>query len=673
MHCPQLFASWFKLQTSIVETFCASERRLLVLRMPKRDKASDGAKAAVADGAKPKSAAVAAPRPEKKTQYGAPLEPGVLAEIPEWFERYPMQQDDGRPLAEESHVEQMIAYIGATATEAVTWKKIKKLVPLVWDQSTSQDIRSDIVKLCMEKHLALCHDTEAPIGWLFGHAIRTLYTVHNYTVLMHRANKQGGQAAAVAAGPSGSGGPEKELLLGAPSSPTSPIERKAIDPKAYEELKTKLKLKQEEKRAEKKKGSAGGAPAAVAAGPKEPGRKRKQKTPSPPAPPPSRRARTERTRRADSCGRRGRSCGRQDGREAEGGRERPTTVVLKEATKRKQTSRPKNPSPETSQEGSADWGGSDDARRSRGTPAKEDEERSEEEEEDSDRSLPSAPSPPSIPSAPPGVPPPPPPAAKLESRSRGTLKRERSPADTSGPPLPSNFIAAAYVLLPGVPRADIEHMLANSPAHVSLVLQLGRDDEISGMLAQLRSGRNTHRAGWEDFMDKKFALEMPSDSMHVLLHRGHCVPDTGGSQLLTVECMSNAHEGQRIVFACHRIRFLTVNDSRSRGSHQDDPPAVAVGFIMAPPDEEILDKEIVDAIGRCVINYDMKLLLGTLPCDKDKAITNMLGRMDCKGFCYQSFLVDTGALHLPVYGAAFGWYKALCSEFALVDMSELIA
>ena len=105
MHCPQLFASWFKLQTSIVETFCASERNLLVLRMPPpRDKASDGAKdaiveaaavsksAAVADGAKakgaavaaaakPKSAAVAAPEPERKTKIGEPLEPGVLAKI----------------------------------------------------------------------------------------------------------------------------------------------------------------------------------------------------------------------------------------------------------------------------------------------------------------------------------------------------------------------------------------------------------------------------------------------------------------------------------------------------------------------------------------------------------------------------------------------------------------
>ena len=174
-------------------------------------------------------------------------------------------------------------------------------------------------------------------------------------------------------------------------------------------------------------------------------------------------------------------------------------------------------------------------------------------------------------------------------------------------------------------------------------------------------------------MDKKFALEMPSDSMHVLLHRGHCVVDTGETQRLAVECMSTKHDGQRIVFACHLIRFLRVQDSRSRGSHQDDPPAVAVGFIMAPPDEEILDKEIVDAIRRCVIEHDMKLLLGTLPCDKDKAIANMLGRMDCKQVFYQSFLVDTDALHLPVYGAAFGSYKALCSEFALVDMSELIA
>ena len=228
-------------------------------------------------------------------------------------------------------------------------------------------------------------------------------------------------------------------------------------------------------------------------------------------------------------------------------------------------------------------------------------------------------------------------------------------------------MAAAYVLLPGVPKAPVEEMLANSPAHVSLVLQLGRDDEISGMLAQLRSGRNTYRAGWEDFMDKKFALEMPSDSMHVLLHRGHCAPDMGDTLLHTAECMSNAHPGQRIVFACHLIRFERVSDSRSRGSHQDDPPAVAVGFIMAPPDEEILDEEIVDAIGRCVSNYDMKLHLGTLPCDKDKAIANMLGRMDCKQVFYQSFLVDTEALHLPVYGAAFGWYKALCSEFALIS------
>ena len=189
-----------------------------------------------------------------------------------------------------------------------------------------------------------------------------------------------------------------------------------------------------------------------------------------------------------------------------------------------------------------------------------------------------------------------------------------------------------------------------------------------GMLAQLRSGRNTYRAGWEDFMDKKFSLEMPSDSMHVLLHRGHCVPATGDTTLLLAqECMSIAHPGQRIVFACHLIRFERVSDSRSRGSHQDDLPAVAVGFIMAPPDEENLDQEIVDAIGRCVIDYNMKLLLGTLPCDKNKAIANMLGRMDCKQVFYQSFLVDTEVLHLPVYGAAFGWYKALCSEFALIS------
>ena len=187
-----------------------------------------------------------------------------------------------------------------------------------------------------------------------------------------------------------------------------------------------------------------------------------------------------------------------------------------------------------------------------------------------------------------------------------------------------------------------------------------------------------HRANWQDFMDKKYALEMPSDFMHVLLHRGHCAVDTGDTELLTAESMSTVHEGQRIVFACHRIRFLKAHDSRSRGSqqHQDNLPAVAVGFIMAPPDEENFDDDIVEAIQRCVCSHNMKLLLGTLPSDKSGCLpmnlAKMLGSMDCKVVCYQTFRVNNEALHMPVYGAAFGHYKVLCSEFALV-VGELIA
>ena len=140
MHCPQLFASWFKLQTSILETFCASERKLLVLRMPPppRDKASDGAKdaimeaavsksAAVPDGAKAKSAAVAAPKPQGKTyaaRIGDPLQPGVLAKTHPYLETFaPESPADGKWLPEESHVKQMMEYINETQTEDLRWKK----------------------------------------------------------------------------------------------------------------------------------------------------------------------------------------------------------------------------------------------------------------------------------------------------------------------------------------------------------------------------------------------------------------------------------------------------------------------------------------------------------------------------------------------------------------------
>ena len=94
--------------------------------------------------------------------------------------------------------------------------------------------------------------------------MRTMCIVHNTTILVHRANKQGdqaalNQAAAVAARPF-------ENILG---QPPSPFERKAIDPKAYEELEARIR----NLRAEQKKVSADPAPAAVAAGSNETPRK----------------------------------------------------------------------------------------------------------------------------------------------------------------------------------------------------------------------------------------------------------------------------------------------------------------------------------------------------------------------------------------------------------------
>ena len=136
----------------------------------------------------------------------------------------------------------------------------------------------------------MVNDIDTPIGWLFGHAARSRYITHNYPILMQEANKQGDQAAAVAAGPSGSSGPVREIILGAPESPK---ERKLVDAKAYEELEERIR----NLRAEQKKVSAGGAPAAVAAGSNETPRKHKHTTPKPPAAPPKRRARAARTRR----------------------------------------------------------------------------------------------------------------------------------------------------------------------------------------------------------------------------------------------------------------------------------------------------------------------------------------------------------------------------------------
>ena len=118
-------------------------------------------------------------------------------------------------------------------------------------------------------------------------------------------------------------------------------------------------------------------------------------------------------------------------------------------------------------------------------------------------------------------PPPPPPPKRAASRSGGLVAESRGSETVALKPapwyaaLPTDMIIAAYVIFPGAPRREIESMLTDSLAHVSIVLTPGRDEMLMDMFTQLRSGREMYRHGWEDLLDKKVSLATPSDSMHI--------------------------------------------------------------------------------------------------------------------------------------------------------------
>ena len=166
---------------------------------------------------------------------------------------------------------------------------------------------------------------------------------------------------------------------------------------------------------------------------------------------------------------------------------------------------------------------------------------------------------------------------------------------------------------------------------------------------------------------------MPIDSMHVILHRGHCLCD-GMHRLTLAEAMSTKEDGKRVVFACHKIRFA-LKENRSCGSSGDpnDFPAVAVGFITCPPNEPDWGQEILEAIEQSIKEFGMKLLLGVLPLDEEGELRDMLGRMDCKQVFYQPMVADGEPYHYPLYIAAFGHYKVSCSELLqLTSVDEFL-
>ena len=130
------------------------------------------------------------------------------------------------------------------------------------------------------------------------------------------------------------------------------------------------------------------------------------------------------------------------------------------------------------------------------------------------------------------------------------------------------------------------------------------------------------------------------------------------------EAMSKTHDGKRIVFCCHLVRFIDRSRGRRGGTHT----AVAVGFIMSPLDEEDLDPQILDSIQTCVKQHNMKFLLGTLPKDDNKALGRLLGRMDAASVFSQNFVADrNNELHYPVYAVAFNPIKVI-SDFAPTEI-----
>ena len=123
--------------------------------------------------------------------------------------------------------------------------------------------------------------------------------------------------------------------------------------------------------------------------------------------------------------------------------------------------------------------------------------------------------------------------------------------------------------------------------------------------------------------------------MHIVLHRAHCSFDQVGDRVFLhdAEAMSEQVEGQRISFSCVLVKF-----PGGRSCGPEDHSAVAVGFITSPPGERNVDEEILSAIRECILDHNMRFLVGTMPLDENEAMSKMLSKCGAYNVIYQPFV-----------------------------------
>ena len=615
-------------------------------------------------------------------------------------------------LAGPEEAERLIQWLENVATENIKTKQIKQLTAYVWDATTPQERRKKIINTIIRQHGGDGRhvDKDTGEGWLYQNTVTAAIRHHNSRIIstlqLQGTNPQTdwirfrGDArwkvmpavqpsipAEVAAGPAAAVEPSAVAAvaaqpLGPPGPPTNPKEPPVKDVRIKSEPQSSEEEEDDRKRRRRQRREARAPQLAIRDG--------NESKPPPCAPtemlksPPAASGKTRKSKTARSGKRnilrngkkaRGKKKRRQKAavaadeaivkkeEESEESRRRKKRRVevraqetdreeRKDDTDREQveSGETSNVTPPASQ---CDWSGSVDAEQDADATADaEQEDAAQDAAQDADATADAKVE--KKPGHPP--PPPPPPLTPAACRSGGSAARDQS---RSGGPvrlmpapgymaLPQSMIIAAYVFFPGTPKREVVYMLEHSPAHVSVVLTPGQDEELSNLFTQLRGNRQVHRRGWDTLMDKKVAFETPSDSMHMLIHRGHCIFGADENERLHESvAMSKEVKGKRISFCCNLVKF---GGSRS----SDSGAAVAVGFISSPPEEENLDPEIINAIRDCILQHGMRFLMGTLPKDDNKEMRNMLSECGARMAFQQEFVHEAKLWHWPCYIIAIG-------------------